>query len=227
MAGIPSSSKAADLNHQGPPCHLLCECGCCPKVKSTAGFDRNEGKDCANCWSCKHIRCLVWSHYVDTPTPSPEPVLECDEIELSSDNSSLSSVDLGPSPQPACASYGCYDCKCCALKICDECPACSCANFDIMPSLDEIDDMLECPQSIEDPDMVNLIEESCQDDEDYANEAFECLPDLQRDIEMGNLGWAEPRFPSQDIDINEVDISPTFFHNDMDNSVTLCGNDPN
>ena len=50
---------------------------------------------------------------------------------------------------------------------------------------------------------------------------------MQRDIEMGNLGWAVSQFPSQESDINEVEISPTFFHNDMDNTVTLCGNDPN
>jgi len=224
MAGIPTTSKPV-LNHQGPPCHGLCECGCCPGKKSTAGFDRNEGQDCANCFACTRIRCQIWSHYVDTPTPSPEPVLDGEEIELASDNSSLSSVEL-VSPQPICASKGCFECNCCILKICDVCPDCSCANFDLLPSLDEIDDMLEAPQSIEDQEMVNLIEESCAEDEDYANEAFECLPDMLRDIEMDNLGWAVPQFPSNESDIDDVEISPTFFHNDMENTITLCGNDP-
>ena len=222
MAGIPTTSKPV-LNYMGPPCHGLCECSCC-KGKN----NRNESKDCANCFACTKIRCLIWPHLIDTPvaTPSPQTDLDGEEIELASDNSSLSSVEL-VSPKPICASKGCFECNCCILKICEECPQCSCAHFDIYPSLDEIDEMLEAPQSIEDQDMVDLIEAECAEDEDSAREAFECLPDMLLDIENENLGWAVPQFPSNESDIDDnIEISPTFFHNDMENTITFCGNDP-
>ena len=222
MAGIPSTSKPI-LNYTGPPCYGLCDCGCCGGKNN-----RNEGQNCFNCFACTKVRCLIYPHLIDTPvpTPSPQSELEGEEIELASDSSSLSSVEL-ESPKPICESKGCIDCNCCVLNICEECPQCTCAHEDIYPSLDEIDEMLEAPQSFEDQDMVDLIEQECAEDEDSAREAFECLPDMLLDIENDNLGWALPQFPGNESDIDDnIEIGPTFFHNDMENTITFCGNDP-
>merc|ERR1712105_71898 len=122
---------------------------------------------------------------------------------------------------------------CCILDVCEECPECSCAR-DSWPSLDEIDDILEAPQGREDPEMVELIEQDCADDEDNAREAFLCLPDMVRDIrhlEDDDLGLILPQFAGEGSDVDDdydydVDIGKTFFHNEVENTITFCGNDP-
>ena len=227
MAGIPSTSKPL-LNYTGPPCHGLCDCGCCGGNNT-----RNEGENCFSCFACTKCRCLIYAHLIDSPvpTPSPKSELEGQEIELASDrgSSSLSSVEL-ESPQPICESKGCVDCNCCVLNICELCPECTCARDDIWPSLDEIDDMLEAPQSREDPEMVDLIEQECADDEDSAREAFLCLPDMMRDIrqlEDDDLGLILPQFAGEGSDMDDdMEIGKTFFHNEVENTITFCGNDP-
>ena len=211
MAGIPSTSKPV-LNYKGPPCHVLCDCGCC-----------DYGDECRHCFQCTVVRCMIPAHLIDTPSRTPS---ECsvdgeEGNPAAEEGSSLESVEIA-TPEPICARN--CNCGCCPLNMCKSCPECSCYN-NSWPTLADMDSLLDAPQIREDPEMVDLIEEATADEEASANDAFCALPDMMEDMRRVEDEAGLPHTFGELSDDFDVDIGPTFFHDEYANTVTECGND--
>ena len=73
--------------------------------------------------------------------------------------------------------------------------------------------------------MVDLIEEATADEEASANDALWALPDMREDMRRAEEAAGVPLSFGELSDDNDVDIGPTFYHDEFSNSITECGND--
>ena len=73
--------------------------------------------------------------------------------------------------------------------------------------------------------MVDLIEEATAEEEASANDAFCAIPNMMQDMRRVEDDAGLPHTFGELSDDFDVDIGPTFFHDEYENTVTECGND--